>query len=152
MPDATTQAALLIIHDQIKDQDYWRGLIEPRHLLDIELLADAIDWDRLSRKFDLAHARAAFQTQLVALHRLLGVPVPPHLMTGIWPRLQHHRRLLQVERPSLSPLLTALTVLSDIVAGRMAVKLALKPQLHLGLVPQVGGTEHLFRERSLGKL
>lgn len=152
VPDATTQAALFIIHDQIKDQDYWRGLIELRHLLDIALLAGGIDWQRLAERFTTPHARAALQTQLVALSRLLSVPIPAHLTGGGWPALQHRRRMLQLEMPSLFRPLTALTVIGDVIGGRMRLKLRREPSWHLGMAPQVGRSEHLFRERSLGKL
>ena len=156
VPDATTQAALFILHDQIKDQDYWRGLIELRHLLDIALMADDIDWDRLSFKFADPLSRAALRTQLVALERLLGLRIPAHLTAGRWPRIQHQRRLLQLEHPSLSRLLSCITILADALAGRAGWTLSADwhrlPPVRLGMSPQAGGAAHLFRERSVGKV
>lgn len=152
LPDATTQAAIFIIHDQIKDQDYWRGLIELRHLFDIAVLADAVDWERLARKFSTPLAQTALRIQLIALQRLLGLPIPRHLTKGVWPALQHRRRMMQLRHPALSRLFSTLTLVADVLTGRIGARIAAKPRWHVGTVPQTGGSAHLFRPHSVGKL
>lgn len=152
LPDATMQAALLVIHDQIKDQDYWRGLVDLRHLLDIEMLASDIDWHRLSVQFPGPFAQAALLTQLVALDRLLDLPIPAPLIRGAWPRLQHWRRMAQMRWPRASALFSYLTILADLLAGRVhwrGVRLIGKPPR---IAPRTGGSEHLMRQKAVGKV
>lgn len=115
-PSATAQATILILHDQLQDRDYWRGLIDLRHLLDLDRLArspEGIDWALLVSLFPPGYARAALRTQLRTARDLIGVPVPSELVGGLRPRLQYRRRLLQARRPGLRRLFTTLSLLSD---------------------------------------
>ncbi|WP_424627932.1 nucleotidyltransferase family protein [Bradyrhizobium sp. SYSU BS000235] len=113
IPSSTYHALMLIVHDQFQDADYWVGKIDLRHLLDLRDFArepDGIDWKHLAFLAPGKLARHAMETQLIALSSLLGVDVPPELRSGVVPRIQHRRRMLQIRLPALSRtfLLTAL--------------------------------------------
>lgn len=116
LPSPTAQALILILHDQLKDRDYWRGLVDLRHVLDIDALArtpEGIDWDLLDSWFLERQPQTALRTQLVTIEALRGIGVPPRLIRGWWPRLQHRRRMLQARWPALGPIFTLLTLALD---------------------------------------
>jgi len=116
LPSPTAQTLIIILHDQLKDRDYWRGLIDLRHVLDIIALArtpEGIDWDLLDSWFPERQPRTALRTQLVTIEALLRIGVPPWLIKGWWPRMQHRRRMLQAKWPALAPLFTLLTLAVD---------------------------------------
>lgn len=116
LPSPTAQALLLVLHDQLKDRDYWRGLIDLRHVLDILALSrtpEGIDWDLLDSWFPERQPRSALRTQLVTIEALLGIGVPPRLIKGWWPRMQHRRRMVQADWPVLGPIFTSLTLALD---------------------------------------
>ena len=115
LPSPTSQALILILHDQLQERDYWRGLVDLRHLLDIAELARTsagIDWERLARHFPEGYPRNALDVQLSTLDLLFGVPVPQPHRPG-WTRVQLRRRRLQLRWPGLRPFLTLLTLLLD---------------------------------------
>jgi len=102
VPCPALQLLIYVLHDQLHDGDYWTGRIELRHLLDMAALAEApegIDWERLERLLPGRLARNALETQLVTMKTLIGAPVPSRLSSGLWPRLQHQRRMLQLRLP-----------------------------------------------------
>lgn len=116
LPSPAAQALMLIAHDQLQDRDYWRGLTDLRHLLDLDQLArtpQGIDWATLAAWFPRGYPRRALQTSLVTAQALLGTPVPPELLRGWRPRLQYRRRLLQARRPYLRIPLTLLSLALD---------------------------------------
>ena len=116
LPSPTAQTLILILHDQLKDRDYWRGLVDLRHVLDIAALARAangINWDLLASWFPERQPRTALLTQLVTIEALLGIGVPPRLIKGWWPRMQHRRRMVQMDWPVLAPIFTLLTLALD---------------------------------------
>jgi len=116
LPSPTAQALILVLHDQLKDRDYWRGLIDLRHVLDIDALAktrDGIDWDLLDSWFCERQPRTALRTQLVSIEALLGIGVPNRLIKDWWPRIQHRRRMTQANWPALGPIFTLLTLALD---------------------------------------
>jgi hypothetical protein len=100
---------MLILHNQFQDSDYWLGNVDLRHLIDLRDLTsipDGIDWDLLASFMPDKLARNAFATQAITLSFLLGVDVPESLYTGLVPRLQLRRRLIQAKFPQLrGPLL-----------------------------------------------
>lgn len=116
LPSPTFQVLVLILHDQLQDRDYRRGLIDLRHMLDIEALAKlpgGVDWDFLSSLFPIGYPRTALQTQFLTLRNLLDIGVPLRLTGGWWPRLQYRRRIVQANRPYLMDLLTLFTLALD---------------------------------------
>ena len=100
IPTPTYQALILIIHDQFQDYGYWLGDIDLRHLLD-ELAS------HVSGKL----MRNAVETELLALAELFGVDVPRSLRSGLIPRLQFLRRLMQARFPVTRVPLLAMSVL-----------------------------------------
>lgn len=115
LPSPTSQALILILHDQLQERDYWRGLIDLRHLLDLAELArtsPGIDWERLAVHFPRGYPRNALDVQLATLELLFGMPVPLPQRPR-WTRLQLRRRILQLRRPHLRPFFTSLTFLLD---------------------------------------
>lgn len=116
LPSPTSQALILILHDQLQDRDYWRGLIDLRHLLDLDGLARTsagIDWGMLAMRFPAGYPQRALQTQLVTANRLLATRIPAHLMGGWWPRAQHARRTVQARWPYLRVPLTLISLALD---------------------------------------
>lgn len=115
LPSPTLQVLILVLHDQLQDRDYWRGLLDLRHLLDIAELARAssgIDWERLAAHFPRGYPRNALDLQLATLELLFGAPVPAP-QHPVWTRLQLRRRIVQLRLPRLRPFLTLLTLLLD---------------------------------------
>ncbi|TCM15329.1 putative nucleotidyltransferase-like protein [Novosphingobium sp. PhB165] len=103
-PSPAAQAAVLVSHDQLQELDYWRGLVDMRHLVDLAGLArsgEGIDWQELDGFFTARQARRALRTQLLTLRSLFAVPVPQEYCSGLWPRIQHRRQLLQADWPGL---------------------------------------------------
>jgi len=78
LPSATGQVLLGIVHDQLHDADYWRGLIDVRHMVDLAQLHrdEGIDWDLLTSFFPIGTPRRALETQLRTARSLLGIDIP----------------------------------------------------------------------------
>ena len=124
MPSPTLQAAILIAHDQLQERDYWRGLIDLRHLVDLRsILAQSgpLDGATLSALFESNRARRALLTQLETLRRLFPSTGAFGVEPTLWVRTQYNRRLLQIDRDSVAHLLTTLTLLIDppLMMGRL---------------------------------
>ena len=120
LPSREMQVALFVIHDQLKERDYWRGLIDLRHLIDMQRIIDhddQFDWARLIGFFAPGFPRRSLQTQLLTLQRLLGTRLPPDLKIDFRARLQLRRRLVQINLPRLAPPLTAMSILIDRPSG-----------------------------------
>lgn len=99
---ASVRAVHLVLHDMVKEGDYWRGCIDLRHLHDLWRLTrgdDAPDWDRMLGMLPAGAARNALRTQAVTLQRLFGAAVPDEVTRPLLPRAQHWRRMLQTTRP-----------------------------------------------------
>ena len=114
LPSPTCQALILIAHDQLLDADYWRGLIDVRHLIDLhEIIKEGVDWAALADFFDTGSSRHAFEVGLLTASSLTRAEIPASYRGGRWARVQLARRRLQARIPSLRPLLTLLTITVD---------------------------------------
>ena len=105
---------MLIAHDQLHDADYWRGLVDVRHLLDLrEIAAEGVDWPMLSTVFSGGSRRRALDVGLLTASSFAGADIPEAYRGGRWAKLQVWRRRLQARVPALQPLLTLLTIAAD---------------------------------------
>jgi hypothetical protein len=105
LPSPTLRAFHLIVHDLLHDNQFRSGDINLRHLLDLEQLARApgsVDWIRLALMMTGRREHLALRTQLVMLHRLLGVDIPIKLLIHPASWFQHWRRMLRVRRPEFA--------------------------------------------------
>jgi hypothetical protein len=109
VPTASYQALMLVFHDAFQDYDYWLGIIDLRHLLDLRDLInsrDGSDWNDLASLTPSRLAHNALAAQFLTLQSLLGVAPPLDLASGLVPSLQRWRRVLQARTPTLKfPLL-----------------------------------------------
>ncbi|MFC7536948.1 nucleotidyltransferase family protein [Sphingomonas sp. GCM10030256] len=82
IPSATAQALHLIVHDMIKEGDYWRLRLDLRHLHDLAELAsrpDGVDWLRLTDMMPDKVGRRAVAMQAAALRDLYAIEIPADL-------------------------------------------------------------------------
>lgn len=99
LPSPTARAIHLIVHDMIKEGDYWRLGINPRHLYDLAELvsaAEGLDWQALSETLSDTAGRRALAVQATALRDLFGVrmPVPVDSCSRAIVGLKHRARLV----------------------------------------------------------
>lgn len=116
LPCRELQIVILVAHDQLQERDYWRGLIDLRHLLDLRnILRDGskLDDNILTTFFPRGPARRALETQLLTLEAAFGVPPPDGIPAGRIARLQVRRRSWQMNRERAMPWLTAAALLQD---------------------------------------
>ncbi|HET7576316.1 MAG TPA: nucleotidyltransferase family protein [Sphingomicrobium sp.] len=114
LPNPTCSLLLLILHDQLHDGDYWRGLIDVRHLVESpRLVRSRVDWETLAGFFPEGAPRNAMYMHLRTAKSLLHLDIPEKYCGETWIRLQLRRRLLQLRVPALMTLLTFLTALVD---------------------------------------
>lgn len=116
LPTPTAQAFILIMHDQLQDRDYWRGLIDLRHALDLHALAVAspgIDWRVLDAMFPAGFAKRALHSQLCTLRKIMGTPVPGAYRRGALPNAQFWRRMIQLDWPTTMRAFTLLSLALD---------------------------------------
>lgn len=114
LPNATCQILLMVVHDQLNDRDYWRGVIDVRHLVDMDrLLAEGIDWPLLGSFFERGTSKRALEVQMRTASSLLKVKIPREYCGGFWPRIQVLRRRAQTRAPLGRFLFTPLTILID---------------------------------------
>jgi hypothetical protein len=90
-----------LVHDLLKEGDYWRGRIDLRHLHDLAQLAesDEVEWTVLRASMPDQSARNAFDTQLLALHQFFGTSVPSERIRRPMIRFQHWRRVFTAGHP-----------------------------------------------------
>ena len=97
IPTAMARALHLIVHDMIKEGDYWTFRINLRHLHDLAGLAcssEGIDWRRLGALLSDPVGRNALNVQALALQDLYGIELRPDLHPGRAARLRHVARLI----------------------------------------------------------
>jgi hypothetical protein len=113
-PSPTCQMMFIVVHDQLHDADYWRGLIDVRHLVDMaRLVAEGVDWDRLEAFFPAGSPRNALDVQLRSARKLLNLPIPLRHCGGAWAELHLARRRFQARHPGTMGLLTLLSMAAD---------------------------------------
>ena len=103
IPPAHSRALHWMVHDLLKEGDYWRGRIDLRHLHDLALLAesDHLDWRALQAAMSDRGARNALDTQLLALHHFFGIRIPTGCAQRPMVRFQHWRRVFTARHPFL---------------------------------------------------
>ncbi|PDT50450.1 hypothetical protein CO661_02170 [Sinorhizobium fredii] len=116
VPSSFAQIIYLILHDQFQDGDYWRGLMDLRHLLDISTIArgSEIDWYALRLLFGAGYERNAADTQILTVGKLFEIREIERMSFGRLPHLQFARRRIQLERQFLRFPFTLLTLLTEI--------------------------------------
>jgi hypothetical protein len=116
VPSPFAQIVYLMLHDQFQDGDYWRGLIDLRHILDIANLARLgdISWDALRALFANGYERNAVDTQILTATALFGVSTVSKLPFGKLSHLQLARRKVQIGRRYLAAPFTLLTLLTEV--------------------------------------
>jgi len=100
VPSPTARALHLIVHDMIKEGDYWRFRINLRHLRDLVDLStsrEGIDWDAIAGVLRDRAGRGALEMQLNALHDLFGVNTSPERRGGAAAILRHAGRMAAVD-------------------------------------------------------
>jgi hypothetical protein len=104
IPPIQSRALNWLMHDLLKEGDYWRGRIDLRHLHDLAQLAEGegLDWKALRASMPNQSARNAFDTQLLALHRLFGIAVPVEWVQRPLIRFQNWRRVFTASHPVTS--------------------------------------------------
>lgn len=116
VPSRELQLAILVAHDQMQERDYWRGLIDLRHMLDLRaivLAGNQLDENVLARFFPEGPHRRALETQLLTLESVLGIAKPTRSVHGRRARLQVRRRRWQIGRAWALPAATAATLMID---------------------------------------
>jgi len=96
IPSPTSRALHWIVHDLIKEGDYWRGRIDLRHLYDLAELArteEGVDWRYLRDIMPDQLGRDVIETQLLTLHRVFGTDIPSDLRSRAAVRFHHWRRI-----------------------------------------------------------
>mgnify|MGYP000223679195 CR=1 FL=1 len=101
IPTAQSRALHWIMHDLIKEGDYWRGRIDLRHLHDLAELADrdGVDWGQLRASAPDRSVRNAIDTQLLTLHRFFGTEIPAECARNPVAHLQCWRRIFTARHP-----------------------------------------------------
>jgi hypothetical protein len=101
IPSPQARALHWIVHDLLKEGDYWRGRIDLRHLHDLAQLAesDDVDWTSLRAAMPDQRSRNALDAQLLALHDLFGARIPSEHTQRPMVRFQHWRRIFTAKHP-----------------------------------------------------
>jgi hypothetical protein len=153
VPSPATALLALVWHDQFHDGDYWHGWLDLRHLSDIAALSHSpdMDWDAVAAGPQDRLTRAALASHLLAARDLFGANVPHSLVRGVWPRLQHQRRLLQARAPVLAPLLTGVWLLAEAPAAlkRFAGRAQAAGEARIGALERLA---NLWRQPNPGKI
>ncbi|KUM26162.1 hypothetical protein AU467_04045 [Mesorhizobium loti] len=101
IPPVRSRALHWIVHDLLKEGDYWRGRIDLRHLHDLARLAESedVDWTALRASLADPGARNALDTQLLALQHFFGTSIPAKCARRPMVRFQHWRRVFTATHP-----------------------------------------------------
>jgi len=157
IPSPSAQIAYLLLHDQFQDGDYFRGLIDMRHLFDIAVIvrrAPDVDWRGLRAMFLAGYERNAVDTQLLTAKWLFGVRCEWEPRCSRLARLQLKRRRTQLRWAFLWQALTVMSLLLELPhypAWDRYGGLPL-PSKRKEAVRKLRELRRLFRPRSLGKV
>lgn len=114
LPNPTCQLLLLVLHDQLNDRDYWRGLIDVRHLIDMHcLVREGVDWPLLASFFPTGTSKRAFKLQMLTASTFSKINIPEEYRDGGWTKLQMLRRRIQARLPLTRSVFTLLTIALD---------------------------------------
>lgn len=134
VPPAQSRALHWIVHDLLKEGDYWRGRIDLRHMYDLAQLAESepVDWAALRGCLVDKSARNAVDTQLLALDRFFGTSIPSGCAARSMIRFQHWRRVFASSHPILgAPLRLAGNLLWGARRFSRVSELARRDPIHL---------------------
>jgi hypothetical protein len=115
IPSPTARALHLIVHDMIKQGDYWRLRMDLRHVKDLADLAksaEGVDWKQLSEVLSDRTGQRALGVQLQSLEDLFGVPVEREQLQSRRAKLIHLARLIAIGRSAAAAPVRALGNLS----------------------------------------
>lgn len=103
IPSVQSRAQHWIIHDLIKEGDYWRGRIDLRHLYDLAQMSEShsVDWAAMRASTADRSTRNALDAQLLALQRFFGVEIPEETGRSTLARFHHWRRVFTSTHPVL---------------------------------------------------
>jgi hypothetical protein len=96
VPSATARALHLVVHDMIKEGDYWRLRLDLRHLKDLADLAhsqEGVDWGQLVTVLDDPTARRALRVQMQMLRDVFGIEAGESGFDTAAERILHSARL-----------------------------------------------------------
>ena len=101
IPHVRARATHWIMHDLLKEGDYWRGRIDLRHLYDLAHLAETegLQWAGLRASMPDQLSRDALDVQLLALQHFFEVDIPIECKQRLNVRLRHWRRVFTAEYP-----------------------------------------------------
>ena len=101
IPPVQSRALNWILHDLLKEGDYWRGRIDLRHLHDLAQLAETegVDWKALRASLPDQTARNAIDTQLLALQQFFEIKISAESAHSPVVRFQHWRRVFTAKHP-----------------------------------------------------
>ena len=106
IPSPAQRAAHIVVHDLIKDGDWWLGKLDLRHALELAELIDVppgLDWPALLHAMPDELSRSALELALITVRELFGAKVPAAAISGrISARWQFRRVLFQLDHPTLS--------------------------------------------------
>jgi len=141
IPSPTCQLLFTIVHDQLHDGDYWRGLLDIRHLVDMQrIAAEGVNWAGLAGFFPGGSPKNALFVQLRSARSLMKIDVPEEYCGGAWSALQQIRRRAQAHVTALRPIFTLLTVAAD------------PPPRSKSMIPRSSGRTETARETARRRL
>ncbi len=156
VPSPFVQVVFLVLHDQFQDGDYWRGLLDLRHLLDVAQLARSaeIEWGELRSLFAAGYERNAVDTQILTADALFGLEGTAGLSFGKLAHCQLARRRLQFGRDYLAVPLTLLALLTEIFHYRSWDRFGGEPYPSRGqeIRRKLRELRRIFRPKPPGKL
>lgn len=155
-PSIEAQIVYLLLHDQFQDGDYWRGLIDLRHLADILYFMttdDTVDLAEIRALFKRGYLRNAVDTQILTIRTLFKTTADPEISFSLKSRLQLKRRMMQLNHPSLRRTLTIMTLLSEIADYPQWDRFGGEPSLDVRVqAKRLRELRRIFRSKALGKL